>query len=60
MGEKRYQNKKELGAPGQRCREKKVAEDQENHAHGEGMKMGFFEQRVEIFGKEHLTAHLAA
>lgn len=37
-----------------------MCENQKDHAHRECVKMGFFEQRVEILGEEYLATDLAA
>jgi hypothetical protein len=37
-----------------------MRQNQEYDAHAEGMKMGFFEQRVEVLGEKYLAADLAA
>jgi hypothetical protein len=59
MGKKGRQDKKQLGLPGQRSCHEKMGENQKHDAHTEGMKVGLFEQSVEVLREKHLSANLA-
>ena len=55
MGEKSGEDEEQLGFPTNRRGQKEMGQNQEYDAHHESVKMSLLEQRVEIFGEEHLA-----